>query len=224
MTEFVNEAEEGLGILDSLFIKLEAEPHDLETINAIFRPVHTIKGNSAFFGLMKVKKLAHEMETLLTLAKQETLALNPAIISVLLMGLDQLKEMLVRTRDGKAEVTDEAGFEALIKKIIAAKESKEDNLVLWDELFSQLDKAKTDFAKLDSACTKQLENIVTIANQLKAGETSVDSQVQPKTAESEAGEPKPQAAAKKILQPKKLAKRCALPKKASIISSVMSAN
>ncbi len=52
---FVDEALEGLATLDSLFVKLEAEPANLDIINAIFRPVHTVKGNSAFFGLMKVK-------------------------------------------------------------------------------------------------------------------------------------------------------------------------
>jgi two-component system chemotaxis sensor kinase CheA len=167
---FVDEALEGLAVLDSLFVELEAEPGNLDTISAIFRPVHTVKGNSAFFGLMKVKNLAHEMETLLDLAKQEKLVPDQAIIDILLEGVDNLKEMLARTRDGQPEVEDEAYFDELLKKVISAREGTQtakDNAGLWQELFDKFEKAKADFAKLDSACVEQLNEIIALAYKLK---------------------------------------------------------
>lgn len=168
---FVDEALEGLAILDSLFVKLEAEPANLDTISAIFRPVHTVKGNSAFFGLMKVKSLAHEMETLLDLAKQEKLVPNQDIIDILLEGVDNLKEMLTRTRDGQPEVEDEAYFDELLKKIISAREGTESakyNSAEWGNLFNKLEKAKTDFAELDSKYIEQLNEIIAVVNRLRA--------------------------------------------------------
>ena len=118
---FVDEAMEGLETLDSLFVTLEAEPANLDTISSIFRPVHTVKGNSAFFGLMKVKSLAHEMETLLDLAKQEKLVPDQSIIDVLLEGVDSLKEMLSRTREGQDEI---AGVEVHLQRALVAHDDR----------------------------------------------------------------------------------------------------
>lgn len=172
MAGFVDEAEDGMATLDSLFIELESEPGNIETINAIFRPVHTIKGNSAFFGLMKVKKLAHEMESLLTLAKEEKLVLNQSIISVLLGGVDQLKEMLAKARDGQDEVSDESAFDELVEKVVSARETKEDITDLWDGFLGKFEKVKADFAKLDSSYVKQLDALIEMATQLNPGSSS----------------------------------------------------
>ncbi len=176
LTGFIDEAQEGLASLDNLFIKLETDPCSIDTINVIFRPIHTIKGNSAFFGLMKLKKLAHEMESLLTLAKEGKLLLNESVISVLLAGTDKLKEILSRARKGEGEISDEAVFEDLVAKIIAARESKKDLLELWDDLFDKFEKIKTDFENLDSDYAKKLEAVVDIAVKLKKGDAPLNNQ------------------------------------------------
>jgi two-component system chemotaxis sensor kinase CheA len=199
---FVDEALEGLVTLDSLFVKLEAEPSNLDTISAIFRPVHTVKGNSAFFGLMKVKSLAHEMETLLDLAKQERLVPNQAIIDVLLEGVDNLREMLSRTRDGQGEVGDEEYFNELLQKVISARECKEnveETVKLWNDLFEKLEKAKTDFANLDSIYVEQLNAIATIIHKLKADKSLSDDKTEEGRAKADSAIPKPLEEIKSIL-------------------------
>ena len=199
---FVDEAMEGLVTLDSLFVKLEAEPSNLDTISAIFRPVHTVKGNSAFFGLMKVKNLSHEMETLLDLAKQERLVPNQAIIDILLEGVDNLREMLSRARDGQDEVEDEAYFNELLQKVISARESKEDvkeTVELWNDLFDKLEKAKVDFANLDSLYVEQLNAIAAIIHQLKADKPLPDGQTEKEQAKADSAIPKPLQEIKTIL-------------------------
>ena len=188
---FVDEALEGLATLDSLFVKLEAEPANLHIISAIFCPVHTVKGNSAFFGLMKVKSLAHEMETLLDLAKQERLVPNQSIIDVLLEGVDQLKEMLARTRDRQDEVEDETYFNELLQKVISAREIKQDTAALWDELFDKLEKAKTDFAELDSSYVEQLDAIIAVVSQLKTDKPSTDSRAEKDQTQADSTIPEP---------------------------------
>ena len=74
LAEFIDESVEGLEQVSDLFVELEADPDNMETIQAIFRPVHSIKGNAAYFGLMKTKTLAHEMETVLDLMRKSALS------------------------------------------------------------------------------------------------------------------------------------------------------
>ncbi|MBN1806865.1 MAG: chemotaxis protein CheA [Sedimentisphaerales bacterium] len=199
---FVDEALEGLVTLDSLFVKLEAEPSNLDAINAIFRPVHTVKGNSAFFGLMKVKGLAHEMETLLDLAKQEKLVPNQAIIDVLLEGVDCLREMLSRARDGQTEIENEEYFNELLQKVISAREAKEgveDTVKLWNDLFEKLEKAKTDFANLDSIYVEQLNAIAAIIHLLRSDSPGSDDKSREGQPRTDSAIPKPLEEIKAIL-------------------------
>lgn len=100
---FLDESMEGLALVESLFVRLETEPGDMDNINAIFRPVHSLKGNSAYFGLMKVKELSHKMETVLDALRKNTLQVSGAVIDALLPGVDLLKAMLARVREGGSE-------------------------------------------------------------------------------------------------------------------------
>ena len=52
---FLEEAEESLAGAEPLFVQLEANPSDKNILDRIFRPLHSIKGNAAYFGLMRVK-------------------------------------------------------------------------------------------------------------------------------------------------------------------------
>ena len=54
-TGFIDESLEGLAQVSGLLGQLEQAPGRLELVQAIFRPVHSIKGNSAYFGMLKVK-------------------------------------------------------------------------------------------------------------------------------------------------------------------------
>ncbi len=93
-TEFIDESLEMLSGLESLFISLEQEPDNLDVVQAIFRPIHSIKGNSSFFDFPSVKTLSHEMETILDLVRKKNLGVSPELIGAELAGVDLLKEML----------------------------------------------------------------------------------------------------------------------------------
>lgn len=115
--EFVDAALEGLTGLGNLFVQLEADPGHPETVEAIFRVVHSIKGNAAFFELMKVQALAHESETLLDRIRKGQVAPTRAVIDVLLAATDALAAIFVRAREGRAEVEDSAGFDAMLARL-----------------------------------------------------------------------------------------------------------
>ena len=167
---FVEEAEEGLAVVDSLFIELENDPKNSETINAIFRPIHTVKGNAAFFGLMSTKKLAHEMETVLTLAREDKLTLDQSPISLLLAGVDELRAMLARTREQQAEVADEGAFARLIERIKTAQKSQhEKGLPDWQSLLAELSRVQEDLNEVDQRCGDKLNTVIALVETLRTG-------------------------------------------------------
>ncbi|MCM8538719.1 MAG: Hpt domain-containing protein, partial [Lentisphaeraceae bacterium] len=117
LAEFIDESMDSLEALPQLFIEMEKNPQDSEVINAIFRPVHSIKGNSAFFGMLKLKNLTHEMETTLDLCRKNELIPNQYIIDILLKGLDEVVSILERIRAGSSEVEDEEFFNSLVDDV-----------------------------------------------------------------------------------------------------------
>ena len=48
---------------------LARDPGNLEAINTIFRGFHTIKGLAGFLEFLPIQRFAHEVETLLDLAR-----------------------------------------------------------------------------------------------------------------------------------------------------------
>jgi two-component system chemotaxis sensor kinase CheA len=137
--EFIDEALDGIGEIADLFVTLEEDPSNLDIIQAIFRPIHSIKGNAAFFGLMKTKALSHEMENLLDLMRKNAILPTPSIINVLLKGSDELTRMLQRARQGDPEVTDKTAFKQLLEAIIStAQGERADEESLWQSLLSEI--------------------------------------------------------------------------------------
>lgn len=100
LVDFVFESLENLGTIEVNLINLEQDPTERETINAIFRPFHTIKGVSGFLNLTKINKLAHSAENLLDKARNGELRVEGAIIDIILESVDVLKKMIEGVRMG----------------------------------------------------------------------------------------------------------------------------
>ena len=94
LREFINESGEHLQNIELGVLTLEEKPADADTLNAIFRAFHTFKGGSGFLNLLPIKTLAHELESLLDLARNHKLTVNSDLIDVILEGGDTLKQYL----------------------------------------------------------------------------------------------------------------------------------
>jgi len=94
MGDFVLESLDNLSTIEISLIDLEQDPRDAETINAIFRPFHTIKGVSSFLNLEKINKLAHSAENLLDHARNGAIQIDAGIIDIVLESVDMLKKMI----------------------------------------------------------------------------------------------------------------------------------
>ncbi len=91
LQDFVLEAREHLGVMETQLLVLEQNPNDPEPTHACFRAIHTIKGVAGFLELNVIREVAHEGETLLDELRNSRLAVTPALIDILLQTADFLQ-------------------------------------------------------------------------------------------------------------------------------------
>lgn len=99
---FFEESFEGLETMESSLLDLDCDSVDSETINAIFRAAHSIKGSSSTFGFTAVAEFTHVLETLLDQVRQGTRKLMPDHVDLLLQSVDCLRGMLTALQSGSA--------------------------------------------------------------------------------------------------------------------------
>lgn len=100
LQDFISESQEILDGLDPLFVALESNPDDMSIVDGIFRPVHSVKGNSGFFNLTNIKNFAHIMENILGEIRARKRTATPPLIDLLLKGVDFLRGMMNRLAQG----------------------------------------------------------------------------------------------------------------------------
>ena len=121
--EFLVESNDHLEDVESKILRLEESSEDLDIINGIFRPIHSMKGSAGFLGLKDIGKVSHELETLLDEARKSKLKITPEIIEILYEGLDilkKLRESVVNKMDGKDVSADVIDYLPLLSKISQA--------------------------------------------------------------------------------------------------------
>lgn len=137
---FIDESIDNLSGVDDLFVRLETCPDNKEIINSVFRPIHSLKSNAAYFGLMNVKKLAHTMENLLDIARKGEKPVDSAMIDALLPGIDLLRTILSDVRESGLETTDKEPFDTVLRRIksVIANVSPESRITEIRELVDYL--------------------------------------------------------------------------------------
>ncbi len=99
---FFVECEEQLAELESGLLEMEEGEADKETINAVFRSVHSIKGGAGAFQLEDLVSFAHVFETLLDLIRDDEMEATPEVVRVLLRAADVLSDLVNAARDDAA--------------------------------------------------------------------------------------------------------------------------
>ena len=81
---FLQESAEHVATMESGLLALRSNPDDEETLNAIFRAAHSIKGGAGSFGLASLVRFTHALENLLDrlraaeiVASEEVIAFGP---------------------------------------------------------------------------------------------------------------------------------------------------
>ncbi len=107
--DFVTESLEHLENIESKILKLEQDPHNEEILNEIFRPLHTIKGISAYLNLEIINKLAHQSESYLDKLRKGEFKVKSTCIDLILKIKDVLMNLihLVKAQLNDAPISQE---------------------------------------------------------------------------------------------------------------------
>ncbi len=92
---FLIEAYENLDTVEQSLVSLEQNPGEREVLNAIFRAIHSMKGNAGFLGLGSLETVCHRAEAILDRARKGA-PLDPARTTGLLQGVDCIRDLLHR--------------------------------------------------------------------------------------------------------------------------------
>lgn len=102
---FFQECEELLADLEAGLLELETGEGGGETIHAVFRAVHSVKGGAGAFGLEALVRFAHVFETTLDAMRSGRVAATTDDIKVMLRAADVLADLVTaaKTADTAAE-------------------------------------------------------------------------------------------------------------------------
>ena len=104
---FSAESEENLRDMELAFLQLESSPQDDETLQAIFRAAHTIKGNAAGLGFPALAKFAHGVEDVLDGLRTGAMVLTTPLATLLLQTVDALRQLVAAAVSGTDELLPE---------------------------------------------------------------------------------------------------------------------
>lgn len=104
---FQVESEEIISKINNSLLELEKSPNNKDAILMLFRDAHTLKGASRMVGFENVQTIAHKMEDILGLAKDNEIVLNQKIIDVLYKTVDFLSKLIQKSLQKKQEIYNE---------------------------------------------------------------------------------------------------------------------
>jgi two-component system chemotaxis sensor kinase CheA len=101
LNEFIAETREMLEALSGGIVAWEAAPDDRPRLDEIFRFVHTVKGNSGFFDLPRIKALSHAAEDALAQVRSGERAADHNLASAVLAVIDRIGELVLDLETGE---------------------------------------------------------------------------------------------------------------------------
>lgn len=112
---FVEETRDLINELEDILLSLEVDSVDAETIDHIFRSVHTIKGSGGMLGFEKVLEVTHNLEDIYDKVRAGSIHFSNELKDISLDTIDMLKTLLAS--DEKLNDTDKIRFANLCRMI-----------------------------------------------------------------------------------------------------------
>lgn len=113
---FFQECDELLADLEAKLLVLESGQTDNETINAVFRAVHSVKGGAGAFGLEALVRFAHVFETLMDELRAGRKECDDITVRTLLRASDVLADHIAAAQ-GRIPEVDEARSAGLVAEM-----------------------------------------------------------------------------------------------------------
>ena len=99
---FFDECDEALQQIEVGLTDIREGQSSDDTINAVFRGVHSVKGGAGIFGFESLVGFAHVFETVLDSLRRGSLTATPDTLDVLLSASDVLSDLVQMSRSGQA--------------------------------------------------------------------------------------------------------------------------
>ncbi|MBI4985014.1 MAG: chemotaxis protein CheA, partial [Rhodocyclales bacterium] len=97
---FIIEARELLEQMEDALLRVEQAPDDADTLNAIFRAAHTIKGSAGLFGFDHVVAFTHVAESVLDRVRSGKLPITSELVATFLGVCDHLGVLITLIAEG----------------------------------------------------------------------------------------------------------------------------
>ena len=102
LAEFIAELRDMLEALSGEIVAWEADPSDRARLDAIFRFVHTVKGNCGFFEFPRLEALSHAAEDALADVRAGRRQADPSLVTAVLAIIDRIAEIVEAIGDGSS--------------------------------------------------------------------------------------------------------------------------
>ncbi|MEZ4369343.1 MAG: chemotaxis protein CheA [Polyangiaceae bacterium] len=124
LRDFITESTEALETIEPLLVELEQHPGDAideQTLAAIFRFFHSMKGTASFLELEHVVRVTHVAESLLDLVRKGMTPLTPPHVDLLCETIDVVRILLQCVETQHTDATCDPGrVEDLARRLDAA--------------------------------------------------------------------------------------------------------
>jgi chemotaxis protein histidine kinase CheA len=107
LSEFRAEVTEHLNTLDEQLLRLERNPVDAEPVRAMFLAAHSVKGSAAMLELTEIRDLAHALEDVLGVLRDDRRPLERLTADVFFRAVDRLRLLLHGVADANHQSTPE---------------------------------------------------------------------------------------------------------------------
>ena len=101
LAEFVAETREMLAAIEGELVAWEADPADRARLDAIFRFVHTVKGNCGFFDFPRLEQLSHAAESTLADVRAGRRQPGTQLVNAVLAVIDRIVELVAAIEAGE---------------------------------------------------------------------------------------------------------------------------
>lgn len=122
---FFEESAEGLDAIDSGLSTFNDAASSDESVNAVFRAIHSIKGGAGVFGFGSLVDFAHVFETVLDQIRHGKLAPAPHVVEVLQKANDTLSDLVAMAQSGEpAPANFDADSRAALTQLIGGEDGE----------------------------------------------------------------------------------------------------
>lgn len=151
---FQQESGEILQSMDKKLLVLEKKPKNLDIAMQLFRDAHSLKGSARMLGFNGIQNIAHKIEDILGLVKEEKLVPDSYITDTISSALSFISTLIEKTLEQRSEYkTDEVNI-YIDKLVKIAEGQKEEN--------KQVSGGETEAVKFSNNKNRILKNIDSI--------------------------------------------------------------